>query len=145
MPVPRPDEISPLAPPSDFTSAPQDRALNAPHVDVIQMNHHMGDKAIERDRGSGNARCREHEQVAQQSAAVKVKQVTARRPVFPDIPDANAAMRMASGIASERTYRRCSAVGPDADVGVVLELAQLGHPPDAVTTSWSSSADPRSA
>ena len=29
--------------------------------------------------------------------------------------------------------------GPDAEVGVALELAQLGHPPDAVTTFWISS------
>jgi hypothetical protein len=29
--------------------------------------------------------------------------------------------------------------GTDAEVGVALELAQLGHPPDAVTTFWISS------
>jgi tetratricopeptide (TPR) repeat protein len=36
-------------------------------------------------------------------------------------------------------------VGPGADVGLVVELAELGHPPDVVTTFWTSSEAFRSA
>ena len=35
--------------------------------------------------------------------------------------------------------------GPNADIGIVLEIAQLGNPPDAVTTFWTYSDDLRSA
>jgi hypothetical protein len=38
-----------------------------------------------------------------------------------------------------RVFPVLGGTGPGTDVGVVVELAQLGHPPDAVTTFWARS------